>query len=212
MERSEGKVKFEAAIGSLRHLVFVMAVLNVAMFLAGCTSAEVATNSSANSAKSNRNGTSQNTTAANVSTVENSTANTGNNNLTVANNRVQEKIDRMRASASNSVSNTPAAMNSRPAPEDSVMTTQLTDVARETRTFNKHPLLKKVEKTYDSKGASIRVYLRDGRIFDLPGNSITQLPTMPSAAILQLVGISSQAAAPTRGKSKEQETQKKADN
>ena len=212
MERSKRKVKLEPAIDRFGYLALVIPAICIAILLAGCSSGEVATNSPGKVAKSQRNGTTQNDAPANTTAGENPILNTENNGVPTATNRVQEKIDRMRAAASNSVPTAPADMNSRPAPEDSVMTTQLTDVARETRVFNKHPLLKKVEKVHDSKGGSIKVYLRDGRVFDLPGTSITQLATLPSLSILQLVGITPpQVTTHTKNKLKEQEA-KKAEN
>lgn len=82
-----------------------------------------------------------------------------------------------------------AAPEGRPAPDDSVFTTQLTDVGLETRTFKSHPLLKKVERITSPKGKTIKVYLRSGKIVELPGDKLANLSSVPASEILREVGI-----------------------
>ncbi|MFL6468969.1 MAG: hypothetical protein ACJ72Z_13510 [Pyrinomonadaceae bacterium] len=112
-----------------------------------------------------------------------------NANVDTAANRLRNRVEEMRAAAANNVTTKPVPTNARPAAEDSTITTQLTDVARETRVWKKHPLLAKVEKIYDGKGASIKVYLKDGRVIDLPGTAIAQLDQVASATVLTLAGV-----------------------
>src|SRR5436189_154062 len=66
----------------------------------------------------------------------------------------------------------------------------------------KHPTLVKVEKIYDGKGSSIKVYLRDGRLVDLPGTAIPQLDQVPSATVLTLAGINAADARSNETKTK----------
>jgi hypothetical protein len=77
----------------------------------------------------------------------------------------------------------------RPAPDDSTFTSTLTDVGRETRTFHKHPQLLKVEKVIEIGKQSIKVYLRNGSVIDLPGEKIPNLSTIPASEILRMAGV-----------------------
>lgn len=104
-----------------------------------------------------------------------------------------QKMEEMRKAA-NRAGKTIPSLNSRPAPEDSTMTTTLTDRARETRTWKKHPVLAKVEKIYDGE-SSIKVYLRNGKVIELPGNAIGKLDQIPAASVLEIAGVSAPAAA-----------------
>lgn len=80
-----------------------------------------------------------------------------------------------------------------PAPDNSVYSVVLTDAAVETRAFKNHPQLLKVEKRNDAKRSSIKVFLRDGRVINLPGEKIEALATAPASAILSAAGLSSPA-------------------
>ena len=122
-----------------------------------------------------------------------------NTNIETASNRFESKREQMR-NAANSVAPKPLPVNSRPAPEDSTISTQLTDVARETRVWQKHTVLAKVEKIYDGKGSTIKVYLKDGRVIDLSGTAIPQLEQVSSATVLTLAGITAADARPNETK------------
>ena len=118
-------------------------------------------------------------------------------NANTANNSRVQQLEQMRAAA-NKPGQKVASLNSRPGPEDSTLTSTLTDVARETRVWNKHPTLAKVEKIHDGAEGSIKVYLKNGKVFDLPGKSIEQLYSVPAATVLSLVGV----ATSTNGETK----------
>ncbi len=92
---------------------------------------------------------------------------------------------------------TTKAVEGKPAPEDSTFSTRLTDVAVETRTFKKHPLLAKVERITDAKGRTIKVFLRSGKVIEISGDSIANLSVASSAQILAAAGIESAAPAAT---------------
>jgi hypothetical protein len=78
----------------------------------------------------------------------------------------------------------------RPAPEDSLFAVALLDNVVERRTFLKHPTLKMVEKVTTNDGrSSLKVVTRDGRSFDLDGNSIGPVSTAASFTILRAIGL-----------------------
>jgi len=83
-----------------------------------------------------------------------------------------------------------AKMNSRPAPDNSTFTSYLTDAGYEIRTFKNHPQLLNVEKKTESNGKqTVKVFLRNGQVVELPGERITPLSTATAAYILEAVGI-----------------------
>jgi hypothetical protein len=92
---------------------------------------------------------------------------------------------------------TTKAVEGKPAPEDSIFSTKLTDVAVETRTFKKHPVLAKVERITDANSRKIKVYLRSGKVIEIPGNNISNLSVASSAQILEAAGIEQSAPAMT---------------
>jgi hypothetical protein len=80
------------------------------------------------------------------------------------------------------------------APDNSEMFAELGEVPIETRVFKNHPQLIKVVKSGIPPNQTIKVYLKGGKIVDLPGSKIANLGTEPAASILQAAGI--QPAAP----------------
>jgi ABC-type transport system substrate-binding protein len=83
----------------------------------------------------------------------------------------------------------------RPAPDNSTFTSYLSDAGYEIRTFKDHPQLKKVEKITSEKGVTIKVFLRNGQVVELPGEAIKTLSTAPANQIMSAAGI-----APAPGK------------
>lgn len=150
----------------------------LAFLLAGCTATvENADNSSNTNAPENSN-TEQ--------TLAPKAGNTGEN-ITIPgitgppdNSNVPVKVEKY---------DTSKAVEGKPAPEESTFSTRLTDVAVETRTFKKHPILAKVERITDTNGRAMKVYLRSGKVIDVPGNSIANLAVASSAQILSAAGI-----------------------
>jgi hypothetical protein len=120
-----------------------------------------------------------------------------------------QRIQEIRANANRTGAPNIQSMNARPAPEDSTISTSLTDVAREVRTWKNDPTLAKVEKTYDGGEGSIRVYLRNGKVISLPGKSIAQLSEIPAATVLSLAGVKTGAP---KAKPGQNQPVKKADN
>ena len=90
-----------------------------------------------------------------------------------------------------------ATQNLRPAPENSTFTSYLADAGYEIRAFKKHPKLLKVEKKISSDGKQfVKVFLRDGRVIEVPGESVAPLSTMSSVAILDIVADHTQPGGP----------------
>ena len=85
-----------------------------------------------------------------------------------------------------------------PAPENSEFAAVLADFVFERRTFKSHPRLLKVEKVTKGAQKTIKVYLTDGKVIDLPGEKIDFISTVSSGAILRAAGIG--VAAPTEKK------------
>ena len=83
-----------------------------------------------------------------------------------------------------------ALQNARPAPDNSTFTSYLAEAGYEIRTFKNHPQLLKVEKKTIADGSqSLKIYLRDGRVVELPGQRITILATASAAFILEAAGV-----------------------
>lgn len=80
-----------------------------------------------------------------------------------------------------------------PAPENSEFGAVLADGVFERRTFKSHPQLLKVEKTTKGGGKSIKVYLKDGKVIDVPGEKIEFISKATSASILHAAGLGTPA-------------------
>lgn len=83
-----------------------------------------------------------------------------------------------------------ARKNARPAPDNSTFSTYLTDAGYEIREFKNHPQLLRVEKKIESNGhQTLKIYLRDGKVVELPGQRITVLSSATAQYILEQAGI-----------------------
>jgi hypothetical protein len=171
------------------------------LVLIGCGSTESNTNTMAVNTGPNLN--SQNASLPNSANANFNSANSFNANANRPMDAQIQRLEEIRKAANRSGKPIPN-LNSRPAPEDSTITATLTDFARETRTWKKHPVLLKVEKVHDGGNGSIKVYLRSGKVIDLPGKAIGRLDQIQASAILQLAGVESSSAADARARSKKQ--------
>lgn len=196
MEYGKGKLKFNAS--TVMRLAPTFSVLAPLVFAVACGSTAIETGPQANSPTQ----TSANAANSTVGEVATAVNNDPNSNIQTPQQRRLERIQKLRDEAANKAKPSTSGMSSRPAAEDSVITTQLTDVAREERTWSKHPVLLKVLKIHDGKEGSIKVTLRDGRSFDLPGSSIQQLDQIASSAVLNLVGVTPPSMRPDRSATK----------
>jgi hypothetical protein len=77
---------------------------------------------------------------------------------------------------------------SRPAPDDSRIITELTDVPTETRIFNSHPVLQKVIKTGLPPNQRIKIHVKGGKIIELPGDKIPNM-IAPAETIMREAGL-----------------------
>ena len=112
----------------------------------------------------------------------------------------KSKMEAMRKEAENSTEpkadiETLLKRSARPAPEDSEFAAALTDIVFERRTFKAHPQLLKVEKITKGEKKTVKVYLVDGKVIELPGESVPFISTAPSSAILQAAGLSERSPA-----------------
>ncbi len=89
-----------------------------------------------------------------------------------------------------------AMKNARPAPDNSTFTSYLTDEGYEIRTFKNHPQLLKAEKRILNNGdQTLKIFLRNGSVIQVPGQRIPILSTAPAASIADAAGV---AAAPQK--------------
>ncbi len=78
---------------------------------------------------------------------------------------------------------------SRTAPDDSTLTSGSRGKDFfETRTFNNHPVLLKVEKIMDGKTTKYKVYLKNGKVLDAPADKMTNYAALAPENILDIVG------------------------
>ena len=107
-------------------------------------------------------------------------------------NRLQSKMNALRGDGEpvdNAKVQALALKNARPAPDNSTFASYLTDAGYEIRTFKNHPQLLRVEKKVGTDSQTLKVFLRGGRVVELPGNAITGLATATANAILAAAGV-----------------------
>ena len=77
------------------------------------------------------------------------------------------------------------------APDNSEVTSEMNDKGQplETRTFKKHRVLAKIERI-DLDNRNIKVYLKNGKVVNLPEGKIEDFLTAPANDILKAVGVS----------------------
>lgn len=99
---------------------------------------------------------------------------------------------------------------SSPAADNSEIFTELNDVPVETRVFKDHPKLIKIVKSGIPPKHTIKVYLKEGKVMDLPGEKIPNLATEPASSVLTMLGIDAPAQAnPNRDAAKKAAETKK---
>jgi hypothetical protein len=76
----------------------------------------------------------------------------------------------------------------RPAPDDSVIYSELKDVPTETRVFNSHPVLLKVVKTGLPPNQVVKIYVKGGKVIDLPADKVPNMAAS-SATIMDAAGL-----------------------
>jgi len=171
-----------------------LSLLIVSTFIAGCSSAPTVTNTTANTANNVSN---NNPINANVETAGNST------NVNVLTNNMLKSTKGGRFPNPNrkpggiDMKNVKVVSPTNPAPDNSEVSTSMNKQGEpvETRTFKNHPILLKVEKIFiDIKNPTTRVYLKNGKVVELPPGEISDASTAPADEILRAVKISPKVA------------------
>jgi hypothetical protein len=106
-----------------------------------------------------------------------------------------------------------------PAPDNSEFYTTMdsSGQAIETREFHNHPQLIKVTRVWKGvNDKTIHIYLKNGKVVDLPGDKIENINSQPASVFLDAAGIKPAApppaaARPPEKKSDDQQTIKKPD-
>ena len=126
---------------------------------------------------------------------------------------IQGRLEKMRSAGTSGETGDAAALavkNARPAPDNSTFATYLTDAGYEIRTFKNNPVILKVEKRIENNGdQSLKVFLRNGKVVQLPGNAISPLSSASADAIASAAGV---ATAPPKSSGTEATGAKKTGN
>ena len=165
----------------------------ISVFIAGCGSSP---NVSTNVKTVEVNANAGKTAAVAVNNPESTPENQFNaNKIVIQNTLVSKDNDRIweRKKDSNKET-TPIAdkisKNTAAAPDNSEIISQMNEKGQplETRTFKKHQVLAKVERV-DLDNQNIKVYLRNGKVVNLPEGKIENFLTAPASDILKALGI-----------------------
>jgi len=127
----------------------------ITVFGIGCGSAEPVSDSGNTAGGRSSASSNQQPTATVVNANEVNDPNAAVANADSPANKVMRRIEQIRAEAAKKGGDPNAGKITRPGAEDSTITTQLTDFARETRVFHKNPLLMSVEKVHDGKDGMV---------------------------------------------------------
>jgi hypothetical protein len=111
---------------------------------------------------------------------------------------MQERLNRVKQTGASGPAVDPREMalkNARPAPENSTFTSYLSDAGYEIRTFKDHPQLLRAEKRVaGSDDQTLKVFLRNGKVVEVPGQKVESLSTISAAGILSAAGIALEPA------------------
>lgn len=166
-------------------------------FLSSCSSAPVANVDSTNSNSINENSAAEISNANNNSVLTMEEFMNANNAAPAANSNISDLSGSPTGKNSRGRSANPepldpnAEMILTTAPDDSVITTSMNKQGApiETRTFKSHPTLVKVERVYtELKNPTIKVYLKNGKTYDLPKEKIDDIFNISANEILKAVG------------------------
>lgn len=76
-----------------------------------------------------------------------------------------------------------------PAADNSEIFTELAEIPRETRIFKDHPQLLKIIKSGIPPKQTVKVYLKNGKVMDMPADQIPNLSAEPALSIINKLGI-----------------------
>jgi hypothetical protein len=88
-------------------------------------------------------------------------------------------------------------IGTRPAPDDSTFSATMNKQGNpvETRVFNSHPLLAKVERTIIGRDSKYRVFLKNGKILEAPAEKMNNFSALAPENILDAIGLEPAAEA-----------------
>lgn len=93
----------------------------------------------------------------------------------------------------------PAKQMTFPAPDDSEYSSTMdkSGMAIETRVFHSNPQISKVVRTWKGvNDKTISIYLKNGKVIDLPGDKIDNINSQPVSVFLDAAGIKPQSPPP----------------
>jgi hypothetical protein len=99
---------------------------------------------------------------------------------------------------------------SRPAPDDSRIISELGAVPTETRIFNSHPVLAKVVKTGLPNNQTVKIYVKGGKVIELPGDKIPNIAASADS-IMREAGLTMPTPRPDPGSDTKRNDIKKAE-
>lgn len=105
------------------------------------------------------------------------------------------KMEKLRSGNSSQTGVLETGVMSRPAPENSEYSVSLGAVGLERRVFRDNANISKIEKIVRGKEATVKIYLRSGRIAEIPGENIENIGSIGTAEILRLAGVRPAATA-----------------
>jgi len=175
--------KSDKNVGALKRSPTVAAGLLAAAMLVcfGCGGADQAAKTSENDSS----GVAGNTNS--IPAGENSlNADITEDPVTAAKNaRMQE----LRNANTQAATTSPKESTPLPAPENSEYSVSLGKVGLETRVFKDHKVINKVEKIIDGKRTADKIYLRSGKVVDVPAEKVENLRIISAAELMDLAGV-----------------------
>lgn len=107
----------------------------------------------------------------------------------------QAKLDKLKSGSGG-----PAPAGAQPlkreAPDNSQYWSILTDVALETRQFRDNPQIGKVEKINDGRKATVKIYLKTGKVVEVPGEKVPDISRESVTTFITLAGLKPPVAPP----------------
>lgn len=162
----------------MKYFGFILIIL---IFLSGCSSTE-----QTNAAK---NGTSN--LNPNQANVNNSAASVPFNGIQNVNpNAFNASNDNLKVIPTDP-KKSQTTVGTRTAPDDSTFTGTMNSKGQpmEIRTFNNHPTLARVEKTFLGKSVQYKVFLKNGKVLDADPEKMSNFAAMSPENILEIVGM-----------------------
>jgi len=173
----------------------------LAVFATGCSSAPTTTNTTTNTTESEN----KNPTNTNVETAAGNSEKPPVLKFGIDKNAKGGRFPNPNATGGIDVKNVKVVTPTRPASDNSQVASTMNKEGTpiETRTFKSHPILLKTERIYtDIQNPNGRVYLKNGKIVELPPDPSINLSIAPANEILKAIGNASNVAPQKDGSTK----------